>query len=127
MAALRNHDWPGNVRELRNVLERAAVLCSDREIHPEDLRLPREPSPVQARAPAISIRPFSPPSPAEPISVPKTGAADARTHLRDMERQMIMEAMARNRNNKAAVARELGIPLSTLKRRLKDYQVDDEE
>lgn len=36
---------------------------------------------------------------------------------------MILEAMARNHNNKAAVARELGIPLSTLKRRLRDYQV----
>ncbi|NJN48467.1 MAG: hypothetical protein HC808_20625 [Candidatus Competibacteraceae bacterium] len=28
----------------------------------------------------------------------------------DMERQMILEAMTRNQNNKAAVARELGIP-----------------
>jgi DNA-binding NtrC family response regulator len=44
-----------------------------------------------------------------------------------MERQMILDAMGRNRNNKAAVARELGIPLSTLKRRLKDYQFDDDE
>jgi transcriptional regulator with PAS, ATPase and Fis domain len=36
---------------------------------------------------------------------------------------MILEAMSRNGNNKAAVARELGMPLSTLKRRLKDYQM----
>jgi DNA-binding NtrC family response regulator len=44
-----------------------------------------------------------------------------------MERQMIIEAMERNRNNKAAVARELGIPLSTLKRRLKEYRIGEEE
>jgi sigma-54 dependent transcriptional regulator, flagellar regulatory protein len=30
--ALKGHDWPGNVRELRNVLERAFVLFSGREI-----------------------------------------------------------------------------------------------
>ncbi|MDS4068407.1 MAG: sigma 54-interacting transcriptional regulator [Candidatus Competibacter sp.] len=127
MAALQHHDWPGNVRELRNVLERAAVLCGDREIRPEDLRLPREFQPVQAPTPAVPIRPFAPPSSPEPISAPKPVPADARAHLKDMERQMILEAMTRNRNNKAAVARELGIPLSTLKRRLKDYQVDDED
>ena len=40
---------------------------------------------------------------------------------------MIVEAMERNRGNKAAVARELGIPLSTLKRRIKEYQIQDDE
>lgn len=39
---------------------------------------------------------------------------------------MIVEALERNQGNKAAVARELGIPLSTLKRRLKEYQIGDE-
>ena len=29
---LMAYDWPGNVRELENVIERAVVLCSDREI-----------------------------------------------------------------------------------------------
>ncbi|MBK7047764.1 MAG: sigma-54-dependent Fis family transcriptional regulator [bacterium] len=28
VAALRGYAWPGNVRELRNVVERAAILCS---------------------------------------------------------------------------------------------------
>lgn len=131
MEALQNYPWPGNVRELRNVLERAAVMCGDREIRPEDLRLPKT-----AEAPAWASTPVwtsassitaPPPIPAEPVSIPKPGAADARAHLKEMERQMIIEAMERNRHNKAAVARELGIPLSTLKRRLKEYRIGDEE
>ena len=40
---------------------------------------------------------------------------------------MILDALERNQNNKAAVARELGIPLSTLKRRLKEYRIGDDE
>jgi transcriptional regulator of aroF, aroG, tyrA and aromatic amino acid transport len=28
MNKLRRHHWPGNVRELRNVIERAAILCT---------------------------------------------------------------------------------------------------
>jgi DNA-binding NtrC family response regulator len=131
MEALQNYPWPGNVRELRNVLERAAVMCGDREIRPEDLRLPKT-----AEAPAWASTPVwtsassitaPPPIPLEPVSIPKPGAADARAHLKEMERQMIIEAMERNRHNKAAVARELGIPLSTLKRRLKEYRIGDEE
>lgn len=30
--ALKAHDWPGNIRELRNVIERAAVFCSEEQI-----------------------------------------------------------------------------------------------
>lgn len=37
---VQNHPWPGNLRELRNAIERATILCSSREIEPEDL--PRE-------------------------------------------------------------------------------------
>jgi len=32
MDRLMTYDWPGNVRELENVIERAVVLCGDREI-----------------------------------------------------------------------------------------------
>ncbi|MBI9075211.1 MAG: sigma-54-dependent Fis family transcriptional regulator [Desulfatibacillum sp.] len=37
MEALTRYDWPGNVRELFNVLERAIILCPDREITIRDL------------------------------------------------------------------------------------------
>ena len=123
MEALQSYAWPGNVRELRNVLERAVVMCGEREIRPEDLRLPK------TAATAIQIKPPAVPAPtvSREETISEKPAADARAHLRDMERRMIVEALERNRGNKAAVARELGIPLSTLKRRLKEYRIDDEE
>ena len=127
LEALQGYSWPGNVRELRNVLERAAVLCGEREIRPEDLRLPKAAAVVAISLPAMAapaiqrVEPLS-----EPLSKPEKPATDARAHLKEVERRMIVEAMERNQGNKAAVARELGIPLSTLKRRLKEYQIGDE-
>lgn len=126
MAALQDYLWPGNVRELRNVLERAAVMCGEREIQPEDLRLSKAPSSVSVSVSIPALPAAPPPKPAEPVAVP-SNPADARAHLKEMERQMILDALARNQNNKAAVARELGIPLSTLKRRFKEYRIGDEE
>jgi DNA-binding NtrC family response regulator len=38
--ALLQHAWPGNVRELRNVLERARLLVSGRQVQAADLNLP---------------------------------------------------------------------------------------
>ncbi|MDX1655400.1 MAG: sigma 54-interacting transcriptional regulator [Candidatus Competibacteraceae bacterium] len=120
LEALQRYHWPGNVRELRNVLERAAVLSQGREVRPEHLHLPggqaSQSDPLPSTPDQAGFQPPAPPSPGQ-------DSADARAQLKDLERNMIMEAMARNGNNKAAVARELGIPLSTLKRRLKDYRL----
>jgi len=121
MTALQNYNWPGNVRELRNVLERAAVLSQTGQIKPADLMLPSGGS-----------SPMPPSQQPVPNALSQGGAAasnpsakgGSRSDLKEMERQMIVEALARNGNNKTATARELDIPLSTLKRRLKDYQID---
>jgi PAS domain S-box-containing protein len=37
LARLARHGWPGNVRELRNVIERAAILCSGTEIDSDSI------------------------------------------------------------------------------------------
>ncbi len=44
MKALENYSWPGNLRELRNVIERAVILTSDREIKVTDLGESVEPN-----------------------------------------------------------------------------------
>ncbi|MGA7982666.1 MAG: sigma 54-dependent Fis family transcriptional regulator [Chromatiaceae bacterium] len=111
LSAMYDYDWPGNVRELRNVLERATVLCQGQEIEPEHLRL-LDAGPSRIVAPEVT------PGLHQPAS-----AASAPAQLKTLERQMIKDAIERNGNNKAAAARELGIPLSTLKRRIAEYQI----
>jgi DNA-binding NtrC family response regulator len=103
--ALSAYHWPGNVRELRNVLERAAVLCGEGEIQPIHLLLAPQDAPAQEQ------------------EVGKDGqaGADPPSRLREVERRMIVEALERNGNNKSAAARELGLSLSTLKRRIAQY------
>ena len=109
LVALQDYSWPGNVRELRNVLERAATLRQHAEVRVQDLHLPTE-TPL----PKASV----------PRDIEATQPTSAsRAQLRELERQMILDTLAQNGNNKAAAARELGIPLSTLKRRLKDYEI----
>ncbi len=122
LAVLEQYSWPGNVRELRNVLERAAVLCQGGVIRPHHLHLPNLETVARPSLPNAPSESKATPTP--PLTaIPTEDNAASRAQLKELEKKMIMEAMARNHNNKAAVARELGIPLSTLKRRLKDYQI----
>ncbi len=37
MKMMFEYDWPGNVRELENTIQRAILMCSEKEIGPEDL------------------------------------------------------------------------------------------
>lgn len=108
LATMQRYDWPGNVRELRNVLERGAVLCQGGDICPEHLLLTQGRR-GSAQTEAVTVEPESP--------------ASSPAQIKALERQMIEDAMARNRNNKTAVARELGMPLSTLKRRIAEYSL----
>jgi DNA-binding NtrC family response regulator len=91
--------WPGNARELRNVVVRAAILCSADEIQPEDLPLPK-----QKAGPASTI---------------------GTSNLDDMERQMIFRALDQTDGHHARAARVLGISRRTLSRKLKKYEVSD--
>jgi DNA-binding NtrC family response regulator len=114
LQALQQYAWPGNVRELRNVIERAAILCQDGCIRVHDLHLPGELQTAQTELNA----------PADSGEAHTDSNSPSRSKLRELEQRMILDTLVRNGDNKTAAARELGIPLSTLKRRLKDYQAD---
>ena len=91
MRLLLNHDYPGNVRELENIIEHAFVLCRDELITLEHL-------------------------PAE--RVPDAGAVPAPS-LRKLEAEYITRALERNNWHRTATARELGLHVTTLHRKIK--------
>jgi DNA-binding NtrC family response regulator len=96
---LRHYPWPGNVRELRNVLERAVLLCGD-EIGPECLPPEFEPAPE---------------------SSPDEARLDDGRRLYSVEKRHIQLVLREVGGNKTEAARQLGIGLTTLYRKLQEY------
>jgi DNA-binding NtrC family response regulator len=101
---LRSYVWPGNVRELRNVMERAFVLCNGPVILPEHLPLEKM-SRSRAAAPAHTAAP-----------------APGRS-LKEIERDAIVDALARCRGNQTRAAELLGMPRRTFCKRMNEYQI----
>jgi two-component system response regulator FlrC len=110
--ALLAHAWPGNVRELENVMQRAAILCSDGVIRGADLFLvpggaPRLPSAAAAaRARALAD--------AAVARAPRELDAE----LADNERQLIADALRDSLGSKKIAAARLGISPRTLRHKL---------
>ena len=101
---LQAYAWPGNVRELRNVLERAFILQKDRPVlSPSELLLP-------ADGPAS-------PCPQIPCAENKPGT------LMELEKNHIQCTLETLSRNYTQTARALGISLTTLKRKIKEYQL----
>ena len=104
LAILGQYDWPGNIRELENVIERAAILCTDDTIRPEDLSLPNAPA-------ALSGGPAGEGKIGTPIPI------------KEIERIHIEGVLKNMRGNKAESAKVLGISLKTLYTKLQQYQI----
>lgn len=102
LTALLLYPWPGNVRELRNAMEAASLVARGETIEPHDL------------PPHIGA-PTAPPSADKAIPLPPS-----RT-LEEIEREAIRAALAASGGNKTRAARALGIGLSTLHRKVKEY------
>jgi DNA-binding NtrC family response regulator len=116
---LQAYAWPGNVRELRNVLERAFILQKDRPaLSPAELLSPAEgstrPRPHSADTDRDGSTRPSPPSP---------GAENRPATLMELEKDHIQSTLAAHSRNYTQTARSLGISLTTLKRKIKEYHL----
>jgi transcriptional regulator with PAS, ATPase and Fis domain len=101
MAQLMEYDWPGNVRELRNVLERAVFIQKGPLLQPS-LLLEKTTMPEK------------------PCSFPGTADTQIKT-LDECEREIIGSALKQLAGNLTQTAKALGISLSTLKRKIKEF------
>lgn len=93
---LNNHHWKGNIRELKNIIERAVILAND-EVIGADL-LPYEFN--------NSVN-------------DSVGSMDMAT----IEKQHIVRVLNHARGNKTETARLLGIGLTTLYRKIEEYNI----
>ncbi|MFA6924314.1 MAG: sigma-54 dependent transcriptional regulator [Bacteroidales bacterium] len=97
---LMNYNWKGNTRELKNIIERAVILA-EKNILTIDL-LPFEISDSNASS-SINIENAS---------------------LADIEKSYILKVLSLSEGNKSKAAEKLGIGLTTLYRKLEQYQIE---
>ncbi|MBU4278277.1 MAG: sigma-54-dependent Fis family transcriptional regulator [Proteobacteria bacterium] len=99
LEVLNRYQWPGNVRELGNILEMAAIVCDDREIKVEHL-------PQRIFRPGLAAR-----------------VAETVQPMKQMEAEVLKNALAECDGNVAKVARSLGLSRSTIYRRMKEMGI----
>ena len=101
---LSNYDWPGNIRQLRNCIRTMVVMCDRDKLDVQDI------------PPDIAQR---------PQLAPATGTAAglAGMPLDELERQAIIDTLAKTKGNREKAAKILGIGERTLYRKIKEYNL----
>lgn len=94
--ALQQHNWKGNIRELRNVIERAAILTDTDVLDVYALPLDFKQDGQQATSSLL---------------------------LADVEKQHIIKVLALEKGNKTRAAEVMGIGLTTLYNKIKEYHI----
>ncbi len=105
---LQNYSWPGNVRELENLLERAVNLADMN--HEDYLTFKHFPSLIEESISAIDL------PEEEKINLPEA--------LENLEKQIIIQALAKTSGNRVQTAKILGIHSSALYRKLAKYGLE---
>ncbi len=138
VAELEVYPWPGNVRELRNVVERAIYRHEDPERPVDEIVFdpfssPWAPSGVAAgvhQSPFVSDV-LAADEPAQPLHLVSSGAPegvsinDFRGAVAAYERQLLEDALSRNRFNQRATAAALGLSYDQLRHALKRHKLQD--
>src|SRR6476620_12508095 len=135
LAELEAYAWPGNVRELRNVVERAVYRHEDPEREIDEINFdpfssPWAPTGHRALpvASPISVAAhegdLEAPSPT-PVAIPATTTSDFRAAVSDYERQLLEDALRRNRFNQRATAAALNLSYDQLRHALKRHKLQD--
>lgn len=121
MLQLERYSWPGNVRELENVLERAAILASDGviELH----HLPSDIVSADTVAAQIDQVPAqnTPPNMVQSMKVDLQDGFSIPVKTAQLEKQLIMAALAQCHGNKSKSAKLLQISERSLWYKLDTY------
>ena len=135
LETLAAYSFPGNVRELENVLERALAFANDGVIEVGDLSLKsaRLAEPVQAPVAAPVTEAPAPTAPvASPVPAPAPLAPDALPnnlpdYLEQVEREIILRALAQTQFNRTQAAQLLGISFRQLRYQMQKLDIQAPE
>ncbi|HEY8734569.1 MAG TPA: sigma-54 dependent transcriptional regulator [Puia sp.] len=95
---LLDHEWKGNIRELKNIIERAVILSNTSELTPANL-------------------------PMDFHITSNKGHGLSAFELASMEKLHIQRVLNHTKGNKMAAAKLLNIGLTTLYRKIEEYQL----
>jgi len=107
-ACLLAHRWAGNVRELDNLMQRALILCDGERIGAADIHFEIVDGEVSAKAKAVPA----------PVSDEALGKGRLNSDLRNVEEQMILDALRNGNGSRKQAAEILGISPRTLRHKL---------
>lgn len=128
---LMTHPFAGNVRELRGVIETAAVGCSSYTIERGELDAILHPSGLMPSRPPS----FAPTSRVEETSLWRTSNASVARHLvgpgrpfaslSELEKNVILSALAECKGSVSRASTQLGMARSTLRDKLRRYHSEE--
>lgn len=94
---LLKYNWPGNVRELQHTIEKAVILADDKILNEDSFTLNNYTSTLQKELQNKTIE--------------------------EMEKEMILASVQKEKGNMSSVAKNLGITRQTLYNKLKKYGI----
>lgn len=106
LLGLETYQWKGNIRELRNVIERALIVSSDDILRVSDLPVEMQHELLASHAP-------------ETPNASDSSSLD----MASVERRHIARVLQHTSGNKTEAARLLKIGLTTLYRKIEEYQL----
>ncbi len=128
LSVLDQYRFPGNVRELKNMVERALILCEG-----STLTIQHFPGMIKANvfsSQSLAVNGHQPPGSADqdtdsgPESVLLSSAPDLDAELIRIEKNFILSALERHRQNRSKAAKALNISRQSLYRRLKKLKIE---
>ena len=117
---LKKYPYPGNVRELRNIVEYAVNVCDAKVISPRHLP-PYLLESEQEQAALMAGTPVDTTAGMQPSPLANFAPTD---NWSDIERKIILDALAKAKGRRNEAARLLGWARSTLWRKMKQYEIN---
>jgi len=118
--ALENYQWPGNVRELQNAVQRAAILAAGNSPSTSHFFI-SDVSSSRTLSDQITVEKEPNLMNLAPVSI-RSGMT-----VHEMERNLILETLRTTGDNRTRAAELLGISIRTLRNKLNEYGLGQQQ